>query len=117
MKKLIFLASLLLLLLGLSCGTKVTDGDGTLLVFVSGTVTDSVTQAPIDSAWLDSDPYSPYSTYTDSSGGYLIAFTARPGSNKVLHCGKQGYISKKKEYKVTSPDTAIVNFQLSPLPE
>jgi hypothetical protein len=82
--------------------------------YVRGMITDSSTQVAIDSAWLDTDSLAPYRVYTDTLGYYLLGFYEWPGKQRLLFCGKQGYSIKKKSYMSTSPDTAIVSFELAP---
>lgn len=84
--------------------------------WVQGTVVDSLTRAPIDSAWVDgNDTLLPHWAYTDTMG-YYVAFEGAPGRYRFLYCGKQGYITKKsQEYATFKNDTTTVNFELAPI--
>lgn len=83
--------------------------------WVQGTVVDSLTKAPIDSAWVDgNDTLLPHWAYTDTLG-YYVAFAGAPDRYRFLYCGKNGYTSKKKEYATFKNDTTTVNFELVPI--
>lgn len=107
---------MLLLLIGvsaflrMSCSDSVTDGYKP--TYVKGMVTDSLTKVPIDSAWIDHDTLPPSWTYTDTSGKFHV-FVGAPGRYRFLYCGKQGYVTKKKEYETVSNPVATVNFELA----
>ena len=82
--------------------------------WVQGTVVDSLTKAPIDSAWVDgNDTLLPHWSYTDTLG-YYVAFAGAPGRYRFLYCGKSGYTIKKKEYATFRDDTTTVDFELVP---
>jgi hypothetical protein len=86
--------------------------------FVEGTVTDSLTRLPIDSAWISGTSDTSYTpiTYTDSSGHYKIA--EFPGRYRFIFCGKDGYVTKKsREYKTHKNKTTRVDFELVSLKE
>jgi hypothetical protein len=113
MKRILLLAIAVGVLFCLSCKDKVEKVEPPLCL-VRGVVIDSLTQMAIDRAWLDTDSLVPYWTYTDTLGCYLVGSVEWPGKQRFLLCGKQGYLTKKKWYIATSPDTAIVNFELAP---
>jgi hypothetical protein len=78
---------------------------------VKGTVIDSQTLVPIDSAWVDNDTLAPHSVFTDSLGNYQmpIGHTGR----HFIYCGKDAYVTRKKEIVFTGNGiTATINFQL-----
>jgi len=83
--------------------------------WVQGTVVDSLTRAPIDSAWVDgNDTLLPHWSYTDTLG-YYVAFVGAPDRYLFLYCGKSGYATKKsQEYATFKNDTTTVNFELVP---
>jgi len=100
----------------LGCGKdKVVDGHA--MYFFRGTVLDSLTKFPIDSAWIDAgDTLQPHLSYTDSSGWYIMKAVAYPNHPIFIFCGKEGYITKKEPALVHSyKDTTIVNFELVPV--
>jgi len=65
---------------------------------IRGTVIDSTTGLPMDSAWIDTyDSIPPYYIYSDSSGYYITQFGGIHWIN--IYCGKTGYlISHKRLY-------------------
>ena len=111
MKRILLLAIGVSVLFWIGCGDKVTDGYKP--TYVKGIVTDSFTKVPIDSAWIDHDTLPPYWTYTDTAGAFQV-FVGAPGRHRFLYCGKQGYLSKKKEYETVTNPVATVNFELVP---
>jgi len=113
-KKFIFIVAIALVFL-ISCKDKVEKVEPPLCL-VKGVVTDSLSRMPIDSAWLDRETggLTPYRTYTDSLGRYMVGSVEWPGKQRYLLCGKQDYLTQKKWFIATSPDTAIVNFELVP---
>lgn len=80
--------------------------------YIAGTVTDSLTSSPIDSAWVDVDTILPPYAYTNNEGKYVISAPSIP-AEMFLFCGKVGYETIKPPSFITNPkDTVIVNFQL-----
>lgn len=80
--------------------------------YIAGTVTDSLTGSPIDSAWVDVDTILPPNAYSNNDGKYVISAPSIP-AEMFLFCGKIGYETKKSPSIITNPrDTVIVNFQL-----
>jgi len=83
-------------------------------VYIAGIVTDSLTQNPIDAAWVSNDSiFDSGDALTDSAGNYTM-FTGTPGISREAFCGREGYITKKEIFSTTSEDTTIVNFELVP---
>lgn len=85
---------------------------------VEGTVIDSLTRLPIDSAWISVTPDTSVKpiTYTDSSGHYR--FTDFSGKYRFHYCGKNGYVTKKSRvYEIKWKETTIIDFELVLLEE
>jgi phosphatidylinositol-3-phosphatase len=78
---------------------------------ISGTVTDSVTQAPISGATVS---YSGGSTTTNGSGGYTMTNVA-PGTYTVT-ASATGYTSQSAQVSVTAGMTTTQSFTLVPPP-
>jgi len=88
--------------------------NGEVFGHVEGTVIDSLTRLPIDSAWISVDPDTSFGpiTFTDSTGHYYIG--QFPG-NYVFYCGKKWYLTKaSKEFEIKKNKTTQVNFELVP---
>jgi len=86
--------------------------------YVEGTVIDSLTRLPIDSAWIriSPDTLNPPNTYTNSAGYYF--FVRVTGMHRFHYCGKSGYITKKtEEYQIRIHKTTKVNIELVPIKE
>lgn len=86
--------------------------------FVEGTVIDSLTRLPIDSAWIriNPDTLNPPNTYTNSAGYYF--FVRITGMHRFHYCGKRGYITKKTgEYQIRIHQITKVNIELVPINE
>lgn len=80
---------------------------------VKGTVIDSLTRIPIDSAWVDNDTLAPRRAYTDTFGNY--SFPIGYKGKKTVYCGKEGYTTTMKEVTFTGNGiTAVINFELVP---
>lgn len=78
---------------------------------VKGTVIDSLTRSPIDSAWIDNDTIVPHRVYSDSIGHYY--FPVGYKGKKSVYCGKEGYITENKEIIFTGNGiTAVIDFEL-----
>ncbi len=104
---LILLASFCLALV-LSCDKPgPTDGPA---YSVSGTVTDSITSAPIDSALIAIGDSTATQAFTDTSGYYR--FATWPGKFTLFVC-KPGYNTKSQSIDLRSNLTGI-DFQLVP---
>jgi hypothetical protein len=81
--------------------------------YVEGTVIDSLTRMPIDSAWITPDT-SMTPIYTDSSGHYR--FVEFAGNRLYLYCGKNEYVTKESGvYEIKWKETTIIDFELVPL--
>jgi hypothetical protein len=79
---------------------------------VKGTVIDSLTRVPIDSAWVDMDTLALHEVYTDSLGNYRMPVGYR--GKYFIYCGKNAYVTKKKEITFTGNGiTAEMNFELA----
>jgi hypothetical protein len=79
---------------------------------VKGTVTDSLTRVPIDSAWIDNDTILPHRVYSDSLGYYYFPIGYK--GKKSVYCGKDGYITKNKEIIFSGNGmTATMDFELA----
>ncbi len=81
--------------------------------FVEGTVIDSLTRLPIDSAWISGTPDTAYEPLrlTDSLGYYFQG--QFPGSHVFLYCGKKWYVTKKSiEFEIKKNKTTRVDFEL-----
>jgi len=78
-----------LVLVTVGCNKSV---DTEKTVWVSGVVIDSVTRAPVDSAWVSgvAKPTMP-SIFTDTLGAFL--FSTFPFERDWLYADKQGYIT------------------------
>jgi len=84
------------------------------VAFLAGTVVDSLSSAPIESAWvslLDS-AYNPLVDVLSDSAGYYVTLIGVPGVRDSAFCGRQGYITQMRVFSVAPGDTAIVNFKL-----
>jgi hypothetical protein len=80
--------------------------------FVDGFVTDSISVQPIYQAWVSPDSlFDTLDVLTDSSGYYVIK-PDFPGTHRLAYCGKAGYITRGKEYSVSSDDTTRMDFEL-----
>ena len=114
MKKLIFMITIAGLF-WMSCKDKIEKVEPTPNT-VKGTVIDSLTRIPLDSAWVDKDTSAPYMAYTDSLGIYGPVGTVVGYAGKyVIYCGKDGYTTRNKEVVFTGNGiTAIINFELVP---
>jgi hypothetical protein len=92
----------------MSCGD---DDWGDRTVIVSGTVTDSATMVPVDSArltWDDStDQIAPW--FSDSTGAYSVPLR---GSNAVLFVRKKGYKTQSRTLTNVTSDLYGVDFGL-----
>jgi hypothetical protein len=83
---------------------------------VKGTVIDSLTRVPIDSAWIDNDTILPHREYSDSLGYYYLPIGYK--GKKSVYCGKDGYTIKNKEVIFTENGiTAVIDFELVPKEE
>lgn len=85
---------------------------------VEGTVIDSLTRLPIDSAWINGTPDTTYEPLrlTDSLGYYLVS--QFPGSHVFFYCGKKGYVTKEsQEFEIKINKTTQVDFELVPQKE
>ena len=82
--------------------------------WVVGTVTDSLSSVPIDSAIiaLADTLIAGDTTYTDTTG-YYRAFAGSQGLYRSVFCRKTGYQSQKKIVDLTK-ETTRVDFKLSP---
>jgi hypothetical protein len=82
--------------------------------FLAGTVADSLSLAPIESAWvsLGDSVYDPLQDELTDSLGYYVTFTGTPGIHRWVFCGKDGYISQSKEFSTAPAETTIVSFEL-----
>ena len=83
--------------------------------YVEGTVIDSLTRLPIDSAWIDGSPDPTFEPLrlSDSLGYYFAGQTVN--NHAFLHCGKKGYFTKKsKEFEIKKNKTTRVDFELVP---
>jgi hypothetical protein len=104
---LILLVAFLLSIIGINCGTDITDPFWT----VTGNVTDSLSALPIDSARIyiyDTIPV--YLSYSDTAGKYSTGMLGNHSGLKIF-CRKTGYISK---YVIIDlyRNVENVNFQL-----
>jgi len=83
-------------------------------VFLAGVVVDSLTLAPIGSAWvsLGDSVYEPLQDELTDSVGYYVTFTGAPGLHRWVFCGKQGYITQSKEFSTAPDETTFVDFKL-----
>ena len=102
----------LVLLLYLAChDDKMVEPQG---VFLAGVVVDSLTLAPIESAWvsLGDSVYEPLQDELTDSVGYYVTFTGAPGLHRWVFCGKQGYITQSKEFSTAPDETTFVDFKL-----
>jgi hypothetical protein len=80
---------------------------------ISGTVIDSLTKAPIDSAWVivhDTTAFAP--TYTDSLGHYYWGSDAGGWSKSWLYVGKPGYRTKSRYFAEVRTDIRGIDFEL-----
>ncbi len=78
---------------------------------ISGTITDSLTGNPIDSAWVTNEPTSPEQLYfTDSLGGYEVH--ALEGVRAELRVGKEGYVTKERTFEPLRGDLGGIDFKL-----
>ena len=84
-----------------------------------GTVFDKQTNQSIDSAWVRA--YNPnidrlFSTYTDSSGEYILAFYIESDSQQIINIGKSGYITIDTLIRFSIPQNNFktVNIYLTP---
>jgi hypothetical protein len=84
--------------------------DEKLIGWISGTITDSLTNQPAFAALVTGDSM-PDSTLTDSTGTYVLLVPL--GLNQAI-CGKSGYLQQAKEVHVVSMETTYVNFKLVP---
>jgi hypothetical protein len=82
--------------------------------FLAGTVVDSLSLAPIESAWvsLGDSVYEPLQDELTDSLGYYVTFTGTPGLHRWVFCGKEGYITQSKEFSTAPAETTIVDFEL-----
>jgi len=81
--------------------------------FVEGTVIDSLTRVPIDSAWISVTPDTTVEsiTYTDSLGHYR--FPGFADRHRFHYCGKTGYFTKQsREYEIKKNQTTRIDFEL-----
>jgi len=86
--------------------------------FVEGTVIDSLTRLPIDSAWISRTPDTTFEPLilSDSLGYYFKG--QFPGMNVFFYCGKKGYVTREsKEFEIRENKTTIVDFELVPTKE
>ena len=80
--------------------------------YVSGTVTDSLSGQPLDSARITwGDTVGRISSLTDSNGTYVIQV---PVPHPTVFARKEGYLTKWLEVSVTGTHTSGVDFQLTP---
>jgi len=81
--------------------------------YIGGTVTDSVSNIPIESAIVSSDTVldTTTDTLTDTLGHYVM-FAGFPGINRLAYCWKDGYLVQSKRYSVASNETTLVDFRL-----
>lgn len=78
---------------------------------ISGTITDSLTGAGLDSAGVAIDDESAFTTYTDSTGRFdRVGFG---GGTRRVFAVKEGYTSKSRLVNL-SADPKDVDFQLVP---
>ncbi len=96
-----------------SCSEKPTDR-GFRSAFVTGSVTDSLSGSPIDSAIISlaDTLFFRDSIYTDTSGFYLD-FAGAQGLYRPVYCRKTGYQPQKKIVDLVR-DTTKVDFNMSP---
>ena len=98
-----------MLVIGPSCKDKtIYEHSG----YVSGTVTDSLSGQPLDSARITwGDTVGRISSLTDSNGTYVIQV---PVPHPTVFARKEGYLTKWLEVSVTGTHTSGVDFQLTP---
>lgn len=65
----------------------------------SGIVVDSISQAPIDSAWVSLSNSPVEARYTDSTGSFTVPTLGRP---RRIYAGKVGYLTKIQSVSGTS---------------
>ncbi len=86
--------------------------------YVEGTVIDSLTRLPTDSAWISRTPDTTFEPLrlSDSLGYYFVG--QFPGRHVFFYCGKKGYVTKKsKQFEIEKNKTTRVDFELVPLGE
>jgi hypothetical protein len=114
-----WLACLLLVLCGICLNLTTCEKDRVVhevVGYVEGTVIDSVTRLPIDSAWISQTADTTYEPLrlTDSLGYYFVG--RFPGKHFVFYCGKRGFVTKtSKEFEIKKNQTTRVDFELVPL--
>jgi len=102
----------LVLLLHLAChDDKMVEPQGAVL---AGTVVDSLSSAPIESAWVSlvDSLYDPSHDVLTDSTGYYVVFTGTPGIHRWAFCGKERYVTQMKTFSTAPAETTIVNFRL-----
>jgi hypothetical protein len=93
-----------------ACGKTTDSGDS---YWVSGVISDSVTQSPIDSAWVALwDSEEARKLYSDSAGRYAIEV---PVMSAKIFAGKVGYQTKQVTFRMLNSDRTGVNIVLAPL--
>jgi len=82
--------------------------------FLAGTVVGSLSSAPIESAWVSlvDTLYEPTRDDLTDSAGYYVTFTGTPGIHRWVFCGKEGYITQRREFSTAPEETTVVNFEL-----
>ncbi|MFQ5868585.1 MAG: carboxypeptidase-like regulatory domain-containing protein [Candidatus Zixiibacteriota bacterium] len=82
--------------------------------FLAGMVVDSLSSAPIESAWVSlvDSLYDPSHDVVTDSTGYYVVFTGTPGIHRWAFCGKEGYVIQMKSFSTAPDETTIVNFRL-----
>jgi hypothetical protein len=92
-----------------ACGKTTDSGDS---YWVGGVISDSVTQSPIDSAWVAlSDSEEARKLYSDSAGRYAIEV---PVMSARIFAGKVGYQTKRITFRMLNSDRTGVNIELAP---
>jgi hypothetical protein len=92
-----------------ACGKTTDSGDS---YWVRGVISDSVTQSPIDSAWValgDSEQARRF--YSDSAGRYAIEV---PVMSARIFAGKVGYRTREVTFRMLNSDRTGVNIELAP---
>ncbi len=77
---------------------------------ISGIVLDSISQAPLDSAWVSTSE-NREARYTDSTGSFSLATFGRPHR---IFAGKAGYRTKTQSIPGTNLDVKGVRIELAP---
>ena len=82
---------------------------------VKGTVTDSLSGAPIPDAWIKlNDTLNAVEYFSDNSGFYVWSHLGGI-ANGTLYVGKNGYYTKSKYIPDLQVDITGIDFQLVPI--